>query len=248
MPVRPLFLVSNDDGVYAEGILALSEAASEFGEVIVSAPAQEQSGMSQALTLRTNLRVHEVGPKRFAVTGTPADSVYLGLLHLCPRPPDLVLSGINHGYNLGSDVYYSGTVGAAREGYMQGCSALAVSVQRGADPKIAQDYVRRVIPKILEAQSAQKRVLLNMNVPQTRNDDSLCLTRLGTRRYQEQVAPRVDLNGQEYFWIGGPPLDSDDGPGFDTHEVARGRASLTQLGLEVVAPHAEHWAAAFDSI
>ena len=107
---RPLILVSNDDGVAARGIEVLATAAADYGDVIVCAPDGEQSAMSHAITLHANLRVREVRENWYAVTGTPVDSVYLGSLHLCPRPPDIVLSGINDGYNLGTDVLYSGTV------------------------------------------------------------------------------------------------------------------------------------------
>ena len=239
--MRPLILVSNDDGIDAAGIRAMEAVAREFGDVIVSAPALEQSGTSQALTFRSSLRVHNKSEGRYAVTGTPADSVYLGILHLCPRTPDLVLAGVNHGFNLGTDVYYSGTVGAAREGRMRGATALAVSVEHGADPNLAIPFIRKVVPGLLRGVTQGHRTLMNLNVPEKPESDEIIVTRLGTRRYEDQVQARLDLQGREYYWIGGPPLASDDGPGFDTHEVARGRTSLTIMGLELRAPDQEAW-------
>src|SRR5437879_1469069 len=125
---RPLLLISNDDGVHAHGISALAEALADLGEVLVVAPSREQSAMSHAISLDRPLRKQEVRPGWFAIDGTPVDCVYLGLLHIAPRPPALVVSGINHGYNLGADVFYSGTVAAAVEGAIRGVPSIAISL------------------------------------------------------------------------------------------------------------------------
>src|SRR5262249_17196307 len=127
MAERPLILVSNDDGVHAAGIAALVKGLEDLGEVLVVAPAREQSAMSHAISLDRPLRKTEIRKGWFAIDGTPVDCVYLGLLHIAPRPPALVISGINHGYNLGADVFYSGTVAAAVEGAIRGVPAFAIS-------------------------------------------------------------------------------------------------------------------------
>lgn len=238
--MRPLILISNDDGVLAPGIVELASIASQWGEVVVSAPERERSGCGHSITLRDTLRVEEIEKNRFAVSGTPADCVYLGMLHLCPRPPDLVLSGINRGYNLGTDVYYSGTMGAAREAVMRGCSALAISVDAKGKPQLARPFVERIVRHML-AQPSKRPELLNLNLPAELKSDELDLTLLGARQYQQQVEKRFDLAGKPYYWIGGPPVHSDDGPGYDTHAVARGRASLSLLGLGIEMPDDARW-------
>lgn len=241
---RPLILVSNDDGIRAPGLHVLAELAAEFGEVIVCAPNEERSGFSHAITLHSMLRSEaapEFGPGWYAVSGTPVDCVYLASLHLCERLPDLVLSGINPGFNLGADVFYSGTVGAAREGLLRGCAALAVSVEGGADPRCAAPFVRQVVPNLLERAAAGERHLLNLNVPSDARH-GLKVTRLGQRRYVDQVDEREDLSGRSYFWIGGPPAPSGTAEG-DTGLITRGYATLTPLEIDITAPSLDEWEA-----
>ncbi len=240
---RPLILVTNDDGVHAPGIMALAKLAGEFGEVVVSAPSQDRSGVSHSISLHDALRVFEVRPGAWAVTGTPVDCVYVGALHLCDRAPDLVLSGINHGYNLGSDVYYSGTVGAAREGQLRGCDALAVSHDRDASLDGVLPHARKVIAEMLAAaDSAAPPVLLNLNVPREPVGEAPVVTRLGQRIYRDKVDARRDLQGRPYFWIGGPPDAAADGQeGTDVWATRRGFASLTPLALDCTAPSLDRW-------
>jgi 5'-nucleotidase len=239
-------LVSNDDGFRAPGILRLADIAREFGEVLVCAPHDEQSGASHAISLRSSLRATPHGDGVFSVTGTPVDCVYLGALHLCSRLPDLVLAGINAGYNLGADVHFSGTVGAAREGRIRGASAMAVSVEAGADAGLAQPAVRRLIPHLLSRHRNGVRDLLNVNVPASIESgpaDSIQITRLGERRYRDTVAERSDLQGRKYFWIGGPPAPADHRDGEDTYAVNNGRVAVTPLTLDVTAPSRDDWTA-----
>lgn len=240
--MRPLILLSNDDGVLAPGILALRDIAQQWGDVVVVAPDRERSGCGHGLTLRDTLRAEEIEKNRFAVSGTPADCVYLGMLHLCERMPDLVLSGINRGYNLGTDIYYSGTMGAAREARMRGVSALAISVDAKGRPEQAAPFVNEVIEQML-AQKEKGPSLLNLNVPAQLKSEQMLLTQLGARQYQQQVEERKDLAGRSYYWIGGPPQHSDDGPGYDTHAVVHGYASLSVLGLSVQVPEHDAWKA-----
>ncbi len=243
---RPLILVSNDDGIRARGLRVLAEVAAEFGDVVVCAPTEERSGFSHAISLRASLRSEtapEFGPDWYAVSGTPVDCVYLGALHLCERVPDLVLAGINPGYNLGSDVFYSGTVGAAREGLLRGCAAMAVSVEGDAKPELAVPFVRTLTAKLLERRAAGERHLLNLNVPRSGAPKGICVTRLGRRRYEDQVAQREDLMGRSYFWIGGPPAPIDEQAEADIGAVARGYATLTPLEIDITAPEIDDWAA-----
>jgi 5'-nucleotidase len=241
---RPLILVSNDDGVRAPGLRVLAEVAANFGEVLVCAPTEERSGFSHAITLRSMLRSEatpELGANWYAVSGTPVDCVYLASLHLCERLPDLVLAGINPGYNLGADVFYSGTVGAAREGLIRGSSALAVSVEADAPAELALPYVRKLIPMLLERNAAGERHLLNLNIPGGAVARGLRVARLGHRRYQDTVEEREDLSGRSYFWIGGPPAPVEDRGDTDIGLVAQGFAALTPLELDITAPDIDAW-------
>ena len=246
---RPLILVSNDDGIRARGLRVLAEVAGEFGDVIVCAPTEERSGFSHAISLRSSLRSEaapEFGPDWYAVSGTPVDCVYLGALHLCSRTPDLVVSGINPGYNLGSDVFYSGTVGAAREGLLRGCSGLAVSVEGDAAPELAVPFARVLIAKLLERRAVGERHLLNLNVPRSGAPKGIHVTRLGHRRYEDQVDRREDLMGRSYFWIGGPPAPIDEQADADIGAVARGYAAVTPLEIDITAPDMPTWAGWLD--
>jgi len=242
---RPLILVSNDDGIRAPGLRTLAEVAAEFGDVVVCAPTEERSGFGHAITLRASLRSEaapEFGPNWYAVSGTPVDCVYLAALHLCERLPDLVLSGINPGYNLGADVFYSGTVGAAREGMIRGTSALAVSVEGDTPPAVAVPFIRELVPTLLERGAAGERHLLNLNVPRSGAPRGLHVTRLGYRCYDDQVDKREDLMGRSYFWIGGPPSPLDEKADADIGAVSRGYAAVTPLELDITAPDLDDWA------
>ncbi len=249
---RPLILVTNDDGILAPGLAALAEAMQDLGEVLVCAPETERSGSSHAITLHSHLRTDEIRPGWYRVNGTPVDCVYLGSLHLCSRRPDLVVSGVNPGYNLGSDVFYSGTVGGAAEGFIRGASGLAISVHARESPRVAIP-IARTLAKVLLA--APTRSLLNVNIPWISHDapppegapDTLAVgrplhvTRLGARPYVEQVERRQDPRGQAYFWIGGPPRDASEKPGEDTWAVLHGQISVTPLVLDITAPDLSPW-------
>jgi 5'-nucleotidase len=245
----PLLLITNDDGVHAEGLRALVEAAESLGEVIVAAPEGERSGTGHAMTFNTHLRVTKTSRGWWAVSGTPVDCVYFGLIHLCPRPPALVLSGINAGHNLGTDVFYSGTVGAAAEAYLRGVSAIAVSVDRGVDPAWAGPVVQRLAAAQIAAGGPAQ--LLNLNVPaagplrptpdiieRASAQRAVAVTRLGRRDYHDAVEERVDPMGRPYYWIGGPPQHLHGHEGDDTYATSKGIASVTPLELDLTAPDA----------
>ena len=231
--MKPLIVATNDDGVAAEGLRILAEAVAGLGDVIVCAPSEERSGSSHAITFHTHLRAEPVREGVFQVSGTPVDCTYLAMHKLCGRWPDLVVSGINNGYNLGSDVFYSGTVGAAAEGFLRGVSAIAVSAERGDDPTFAQPLIRRVASRLLESGTRQ---FLNINLPPGGGNGEVEITRLGARKYMDSVESRTDPHGREYYWIGGPPTRGDDREGDDTYAVAHGRVSITPLEMDITAP------------
>lgn len=253
---RPLILVTNDDGILAPGLQALADAMAPLGDVLVCAPETERSGSSHAITLHSHLRVDEVRPGWHRVNGTPVDCVYLASLHLCDRRPDLVVSGVNPGYNLGSDVFYSGTVGGAAEGFIRGASAIAVSVHARESPRVAIPVVRTLARTLLGQRS---RSLLNVNIPWISQHAPppegppevlaegvpFAVTRLGARPYVEQVERRQDPRGMAYFWIGGPPRDAGLHPGEDTWAVGQGLISVTPLELDITAADLSPWQAMF---
>lgn len=228
-------LLANDDGIDADGLLALEAALRPLGRVTVVAPDSERSAQSHALTMHKPLRAREVGPGRWSVSGTPADCVYLALHHLLDAPPDLVVSGINRGSNLGNDVFYSGTVAAAMEACLQGVPAVAVSLH--VDPAASQrhwdtagDVARRVVQRALTEGLGPRR-LLNVNVPDVPLAAlrGLRATTLGVRRYAPFVDERVDPRGRRYFWIGGDHMDFEEDPRADGPAVEAGYASITPL-------------------
>src|SRR5687768_6799136 len=164
--MRPLILLSNDDGIDAAGLAAVADALADLADLLVVAPERERSAVSHSLTLHKPLRARERRPGWFAVNGSPVDCVYLGLLQLAPRKPDLVVSGINYGYNLGSDVFYSGTVAAAVEGALRGVPAVALSRERsGSSDDRARARFARALAQALLTYRLPARTLLNVNFP-----------------------------------------------------------------------------------
>jgi 5'-nucleotidase len=230
---RPLVLLSNDDGVRAPGLLALREALLEIADVISVAPEHEQSATSHSLSLHRPLRFTEVGPGIFAIDGTPADCVYVALFasdRFLPRPPTIVVSGINRGLNLAADVHYSGTVAAAREAALRGVRSVAFSADLDADVGAAARLSRRIVTAVLEEEDTSP-LLLNVNYP-AGNNWKLRVARLGSRTYRDGVEIRKDPRGREYLWLGGPPgatHDSDDDT--DTAAFDDGFATITPLSL-----------------
>jgi 5'-nucleotidase len=236
--VRPLILLSNDDGYRANGINALRQALNEFAEVVVCAPEIEQSATSHALSVHRALRLFEPAPGVYSIDGTPADCVYVALhgkTRLLPRWPDLVMSGVNHGVNLGDDVFYSGTVAAAREAALKGIPAMAVSTPFDADMDVAATLARRVAQAVL-LRPVTAPLLLNLNVPKGYTE--LRATRLGRRIYHDEVDFRRDPRGREYLWLGGPSTEHTGLPGSDTEAFDAGIASITPLSLDLWAREA----------
>jgi 5'-nucleotidase len=232
--VKPLILICNDDGIDAPGIVALAEAMADLGEVNVVAPDREMSAMSHAISLHRPLRAMPRREGWWAVDGTPADCAYLALLHLLPRRPALLVSGINRGYNLGSDFFYSGTVAAAVEGALRGVPSFAISMGRGPLEGLAgaSAFARALGHAILTA-GLPKQTLLNVNVPNDGPLEGYRWTRLGERSYRDQVEVRSDLRGEKYFWIGGPELDTSGHPSTDGAAVKERVVSVTPLDLDL---------------
>jgi len=234
--MRPLVLLSNDDGHASAGIRALRSALLERADVVLLAPETEQSASSHSLSLHRPLRLRAVEPGIFALDGTPADCVYVALHageRVVPRRPDLVVSGINHGMNLGQDAFYSGTVAAAREGALRGIPAVAVSAHARSDRAAVADLGARIAFDLL-ANHPASGVLLNVNVPAGWKGE-VRTTRLGARIYEELVDFRTDPRGREYLWLGGPAVRHERDAGTDTDAYDDGAASVTPLVLDLTA-------------
>jgi len=232
--MRPLFLLSNDDGYGSEGLRILREALLEVADVVVCAPETEQSATSHALTLSRPLRLRKHEEGILSLDGTPADCVYVALhsgRRVLPRPPDLVVSGMNHGANLGTDVFYSGTVAAAREGALRGYRALAVSNARDGDFRAASAVAAKIA---LAAVQEAPPLLLNVNFP-AGSSWPLRQTRLGSRVYTDTVDYRCDPRGVEYLWLGGPGFEHAAVPGSDTEAYDAGAIGVTPLLLDLFA-------------
>lgn len=238
---RPLLLLTNDDGIGARGLQALEDAVAPLGEVWVVAPERPQSAMSHALTLHKPLRVGSHGDRRYSVTGTPTDSVFLGVLHLLPRRPDLVLSGINHGPNIGFDTTYSGTVAAALEAAIMGLKGIAFSHADWKDPDFGPSlpWVRRIAEQAL-ASELPERLYLNVNIPCVHGGEihGVRLTRLGRRHWDDCIVPCTDPRGRPYYWIGGSDYTFDPIPDADTTAIDKGWVSVTPLTADATASDA----------
>lgn len=240
-----LILLSNDDGVRAPGLEALRGALCTLGRVVVVAPEREQSAGSHAITLSRPLRHRRVAEDVHAIDGTPVDCIYVALHHapLLPRRPDLVVAGINHGANLGLDVFYSGTVAAAREGALRHIPAVAFSMLGHHDDLAPlAGRARDMVARLAEATAGDGDrgdgggVLLNVNFPPG-EPRGIRATRLGRRHYAEGVDIRKDPRGREYFWIGGPgEVINEPVEGSDTEAVDEGYVSVTPLLLRATDP------------
>ncbi len=230
-----IILVSNDDGIHSEGVLALEEMLQRLGDVYTVAPDREQNSMSHALTLHRPLRVQEVGPRRFAVDGTPTDCVKLAL-GLLPERPNLVVSGINKGPNLGDDIFYSGTVSAAIEGTLMNIPSIAVSLVTFRDFVFtaAAEFTVTLASRILE-KGLPSGTLLNVNVPPVPRHKlkGWRLTRQGKRHYNEEIVERVDPRGKKYYWIRGDDLGFAKEEGTDCVAVDEGFISVTPLQIDL---------------
>lgn len=230
-------LVSNDDGVHAEGIRALSEALTACGEVIVVAPDRNRSGASHSLTLEVPLRVTRIAETGYhAVKGTPTDCVHLAVNELVRPEPDMVVAGINHGANLGDDVIYSGTVAAATEGRHLGFPSLAISLVGKTHFATAAHYAAQLVRGMMVHPLPADQIL-NVNVPDLPLDQikGIRVTRLGNRHRAESVIRTEDPRGQPVYWIGPPGNQQDAGEGTDFAAIEQGYVSITPLTIDMTA-------------
>jgi 5'-nucleotidase len=234
-------LVTNDDGIWAPGIAALAEALRPSGEVVIFAPDRERSATGHAITMHAPLRVEEIsfpveGVKAYMVNGTPSDCVKLGAEAILPSLPDLVVSGINPGPNLGTDVLYSGTVSGAFEGVILGIPAVAVSLATAAEPEfsVAAHFAHQVV-ELVKSIGLPPDTLLNVNVPglPAREIAGVQCTHLGTRRYSNAFDRRTDPRGKVYYWMAGEVLDLDDDPEADTMAIQNNLISVTPLRYDL---------------
>lgn len=229
-------LLSNDDGVSAEGIRVLAAELKQLGNVTIVAPDRNRSGASNSLTLDAPLRVKEIEPQVMSVEGTPTDCVHLAITGLINEIPDIVVSGINETANLGDDVLYSGTVAAAIEGRYLGLPALAVSLAGGA----AQHYetaawVAVQIVKRLQNDPLPASTILNINVPDLPKEElqGFEVTRLGARHLSEPIIPGRDPRGKVIYWVGAAGLEQDAGPGTDFYAINQKKVSITPLRIDM---------------
>jgi 5'-nucleotidase len=230
-------LLTNDDGVHAAGLAALMKRIAEVAEVVVVAPDRERSAVGHALTLHHPLRAARVAENIYSVDGTPTDCVNLGIHSLLAFRPDLVISGVNRGANVGDDVTYSGTVAAALEATLMGIPAIAVSlVTQGAGEHYdaAAACAARLAQMVFE-KGLPADTFLNVNVPDIAAEllKVPLITCQGKRSYQGTIVDKIDPRGRNYYWIGTADLSFQDIPGSDYHAVSRGHVSITPMHIDL---------------
>ncbi|KAF0111474.1 MAG: 5'-nucleotidase [Rhodospirillaceae bacterium] len=243
-PIKDLgltrILICNDDGITAPGLHLLERIARAFtDDVWVVAPETEQSGASHAITLHRPLRMRAVEERRYVVDGTPSDCVLLAINRLLhDRKPDLVLSGINRGDNLGEDVHYSGTVAAAMEGALLGVRAIAVSQVFTAPQAVRWETSERFVPEVIRAVTGmgwKRNVLITVNIPDVA-PEAVCgimVARQGKRKIGDHLEERVDPRGRPYIWIGGQRNEDRTAPGTDLEAICRGAVTVTPLCVDL---------------
>jgi 5'-nucleotidase len=229
-------LLSNDDGYFAPGITLLAEMLSPFAEITVVAPERDRSGASNSLTLDRPLTVRRAQGRVHFVNGTPTDCVHLAVTGLLKELPDIVISGINHGANMGDDTIYSGTVAAATEGFLLGIPSIAISLVADGGGhfrtagRVAVDLVTR-----FQQRPFREPVLLNVNVPDVEHGElrGMQITRLGRRHKAEPVVKSKTPRGETVYWIGAAGTAQDAGEGTDFHAIANSRVSVTPLQVDL---------------
>ncbi|MBI5741798.1 MAG: 5'/3'-nucleotidase SurE [Nitrospirae bacterium] len=238
----PTILVTNDDGISSPGIKILSKALKPIGDVYVVAPEAEQSAVAHALTLHRPLKTEKAGRNTFSVNGTPTDCVIISVDKILPRKPDIIVSGINNGANLGDDITYSGTVAAAMEGTLLGVPSIAVSLVRNGDDdsyrkrlsllKAAAEFTIKLAKKVLE-KGLPPDTLLNVNVPNVLRPRGVKFTKQGKPDYYNAVREISDPRGKKYYWIcGGAPQWRPD-EDYDLEAIQKGYISITPVHLDL---------------
>ncbi|OGS20238.1 MAG: 5'/3'-nucleotidase SurE [Elusimicrobia bacterium RIFOXYA2_FULL_40_6] len=227
-------LISNDDGIFGIGLNPLIQEISKLGKVFVVVPEKEQSAVSHSMTLRGPVRARQLSGNTFVMDGTPADCVRFGIIQIGSRDIDLVVSGVNFGSNLGIDIFYSGTVGAAREGTFMGIPSIAVSLvsRTGKNFQTAAKFAAKLSKKVLKGEF-DKNILLNVNVPDVALSKikGVEITALGKKVYDDSIETRKDPYGLNYYWLKGKVRLSENKPGTDIYAVENNRISVTPLTL-----------------
>ncbi len=229
-------LVTNDDGIHSPGLTALAQALSAVGEVWIVAPDRERTAVAHAVTLHKPLRLHRLATRIFSVNGTPVDCVNLALVKVMPKPPVIVVSGINKGVNLGDDVMYSGTVSGAMEGTILGVPSVAIS-QEGQERfrfAVGARYAERIVRLVL-AQGLPEETLLNVNVPDlpSRSIKGARITCLSRRRFDNPIIEKLDPHGRKYYWIAGTRLSWSRSKDADHEALQDGYVSITPIHLDL---------------
>ncbi|MBI4848065.1 MAG: 5'/3'-nucleotidase SurE [Nitrospirae bacterium] len=236
----PTILVTNDDGISSPGIKMLSKTLRSAGDVFVIAPETEQSAVAHALTLHRPLKFERAGRNAFFINGTPTDCVIVGVNKILPRKPDIIVSGINNGGNVGDDVTYSGTVAAAIEGTLLGIPSIAVSLvrsngnlrARASGYKAAAEFAREMVLKVFK-KGLPDDTLLNVNVPDTCRIKGVKFTKQGKRVYENAVQELSDPRGRQFYWIGGGAPQLEAGEDTDLDAVRKGYISVTPVHLDL---------------
>ncbi|MDR3352241.1 MAG: 5'/3'-nucleotidase SurE [Zoogloeaceae bacterium] len=229
-------LLSNDDGYFAPGIAHLAESLADLGEIIVVAPERDRSGASNSLTLDRPLSLRQAPNGFYFVNGTPTDCVHLAVTGMLTQLPDMVISGINHGANMGDDTLYSGTVAAATEGYLLGIPSFAVSLvgKEASHFETAGEIARQLALRFMRS-PLHEPVLLNVNVPDLPAErlSGTCVTRLGRRHKAEPVIRITSPRRETMYWVGAAGEAQDAGEGTDFHAVAQDQVSITPLQIDL---------------
>lgn len=227
-------LITNDDGIHSPGLMALKEALSPLGRVVIVAPDRDNSAISHALTMNRPLRLTELDHDVYTLDGTPTDCVCIALGKVLERPPDLLVSGINDGPNIGDDITYSGTVSAAIEGTMYAVASMAVSMA-GKPPfayKKADPIIRGLAARIMEF-GMPANTLMNVNIPDARDLKGIRITRQGRRIWKQALQEVTDPRGRVHYWIGGGTPLLDSGKDTDVQAVNEGFVSLSPIHLDL---------------
>ena len=229
-------LLTNDDGIHAQAPQRRREELRDLGRVVIVAPDRDQSATSHSLTLHRPFRIRQHEADIYSVDGTPTDCVVTAYYGLLDARPDVVVSGINHGPNMGEDVFYSGTVAAAIEGTIQGAPSIAASLVTRESTDFADParFVARLTREVM-ARGLPRRRLLNVNIPHRPWSEvrGIAITRLGSRVYRDTLVKKVDPRGRDYYWIGGEDPVWESQAGTDFHAVSEGRISVTPMRLDL---------------
>ena len=239
-----LILVTNDDGIHSRGIHALAKALEPLGEVWIIAPDRERSAVGHSFTMNHPIRAKRIKPRVVITDGTPTDCVMFGVLGYLDKKPDMILSGINQGPNLGDDVTYSGTVAAALEGVMLGVPSVAFSLSTGKRPSNGEEEIQhfdsaarfaRLLTERLFAGALPPKTFLNVTVPNVPLEDvrGVAVTRLGKRIYQDRVIRRIDPQGKDYYWIGGEEPSWEREEGTDFQAIEENKISITPISFDL---------------